>query len=44
MLGGNMFNDDYIREHPLVADRFVRWLQADADDTVTLGESPLVAR
>lgn len=44
MLGGNMFNDDYIREHPLVADRFVRWLQVDADDTVTLGESPLVAR
>ena len=24
-----MFNDDYIREHPLVADRFVRWLQVD---------------
>ena len=43
-LGGNMFNGDYIREHPLVADRFVRWLQVDADDTVTLGESPLVAR
>ena len=44
MLGGDMFNNDYIREHPLVADRFVRWLQVDAHDTVHLGESALVAR
>ena len=29
-----MFNENYICEHPLVADRFVRWLQVDADDTV----------
>jgi hypothetical protein len=35
ILGGNMFGDGHIREHPLVADR---WLQVDAADTVTVAE------
>jgi hypothetical protein len=35
ILGGNMFGDGHIREHPLVADR---WLQVDAADKVTVAE------
>jgi len=27
---GKTWTDDYIREHPLVSDRFIRWLQVDA--------------
>jgi hypothetical protein len=36
-LGGNMFGDGHIREHPLVADR---WLRVDAADKVTVAEGP----
>ena len=35
ILGGNMFGDGHIREHPLVADR---WLQVDAAHKVTVAE------
>jgi hypothetical protein len=38
MLGGNMWNDDFIREHPLVSDRSIRWLRVDAADKVTASE------
>lgn len=43
-IGGNLFGADYVREHPLVRDRSIRWLRVDADDVVTLGESPTLRR
>lgn len=35
MLGGHTWHI----EHPLVADRSVRWLKVDCDDVVTVGEA-----
>ena len=35
---GETWNDDWIAEHPLVADRSIRWLQVYAGDKVTVSE------